>query len=279
LGETVPSFGGSMLMQHHSHHPQRHMSLRSLPTSSYGTTGGNGSMDSYAAASLSAPSHKQSFDHPTMYAFEDASIAGDIGPARRHRSVTPSLVRSGGAGSGAAVGNGIRRPMTSSGGSDFGSPASVHSSLSSASAHSASGRGYHPYASASNSRAGSTTNSPQVHSTPLRSDSRASNYSSHGGVGGLHEQMRQLIMTSGNPGAGEEGMIMRTESPQMFAYQAESPAHFNVDLPPGMNVHPPHGLVPSNQAPMRAHSTTLPDTATGTMPHYEGFYPHQHATL
>jgi hypothetical protein len=186
-------------------------------------------------------------------------------------SVIPSLFRT----------EGAECIMTSSASSDFGSPASVHSSLSSASAHSISGRGYHPYvsASASNSRAESTTNSPQVHSTPLRSDSRASNYSSHGGVGGLHEQMRQLIMTSGNPGAGEEGMIMRTESPQMFAYQAESPAHFNVDLPPGMNVHPPHGLVPSNQAPMRAHSTTLPDTATGTMPHYEGFYPHQHATL
>jgi transcription factor STE12 len=39
---------------------------RSLPNS-YGTTGGNGSMDGYAAASLSAPSHKQSFDHSTVY--------------------------------------------------------------------------------------------------------------------------------------------------------------------------------------------------------------------
>jgi hypothetical protein len=75
---------------------------------SYGTMGGNGSMDGHAAASLSAPSHKQSFDHPKVYASEDASIAGDIGPARRHGSVAPSLVCSGGAGSigtGAAVGN------------------------------------------------------------------------------------------------------------------------------------------------------------------------------
>jgi hypothetical protein len=40
--------------------------------------------------------------------------------------------------------------------------------------------GYHPYVSASNSRTGSTT---KAHSTPLRSDSRASNYSSPWGSG------------------------------------------------------------------------------------------------
>lgn len=277
LGETSANaspFSNSMLMQHH---PHRNMSLRSLSThssNSYGTTasGGNGSMDGYSA---SAPSHKQSFDHPTMYTFDDGSITGDIGPARRHRSVTPSIVRAGGAGSGpSGGGNGGRRPMTS-GGSEFGSPASVHSTLSSASA---SGRGYHPYASynnsANNSRAGSTTNSPQVLSTPLRSDSRASNYSSHG-ASGLHEQMRQLMsMNPGNSNTGEEGMIMRTESPQIFAYQTDSPSHFNVDLPSGMNVHQsPHvGFI----APMPVHSTTLPDSARGP---FDGFYPHQHATL
>ena len=287
------TFGGSMLMQHHHPSQPRNMTLRSLPNSSlYGptTTGGNGSMDGYSAASLSAPSHKQSFDHSMYAAFEDTSIAGDIGPARRHRSVTPSLVRGGGAGNmvgGGPAGNGGRRPMTASGGgggggSEFGSPASIHSSLSSASAHSTSGRGYHPYASsynnsASNSRAGSTTNSPQVHSIPLRSDSRASNYSSHG-ASGLHEQMRQLIMTPGNGGgggcSGEEGMIMRTESPQMFAYQTESPAHFSVDLPSGM--HSSHGgFIPSSN-----HATTMPlDSTRGSMSHYEGFYGHQPTTL
>lgn len=279
LGEnsaTASSFSNSMLMQHH---PHRNMPLRSLSThssNSYGTTasGGNGSMDGYSA---SAPSHKQSFDHPTMYTFDDGSITGDIGPTRRHRSVTPSIVRSGTVPAG---GNGGRRPMTS-GGSDFGSPASVHSTLSSASTHSTSGRGYHPYASynnsASNSRAGSTTNSPQVNSTPLRSDSRASNYSSHG-ASGLHEQMRQLMnMNPGNSSTGEEGMIMRTESPQIFAYQSDSPSQFNVDLPSGMNMHQsPHaGFI----APMPVHSTTMPDSARGSIPQFEGFYPHQHATL
>lgn len=283
---TASSFGSSMLIQQqHPQHPQRNMSMRNLshsssPSMTYGTTaGGNGGVDGF---SVSAPSHKQSFDQ--MYTFDDASITGDIGPARRHRSVTPSLVRAGvgSIGTGATGGSGGRRPMTSSGGSDFGSPASVHSSLSSASVHSTSTRGYHPYASynnsASNSRAGSTTNSPQINSIPLRSDSRASNYSNHG-ASGLHEQMRQLM--SINPGtSGEEGMVLRTESPQIFTYQTESPAHFNVDLPPGMNVHQQHGgFIPSNHAPMPVHSTTLPDAARGPMPHYEGFYPHQHATL
>jgi hypothetical protein len=70
-------------------------------------------------------------------------------------------------------------------------------------------------------------------------------------------------------------MIVKTEAPQIFAYQTESPAHFSVHLPPVMNVH---GM-PSNQAPMRAHSRTLPETETATMPYYEGFYPHKHATL
>jgi hypothetical protein len=75
--------------------------------SSYGTMGGNGSIDGHAAASLSAPSHKQLFDHPKVYTSEDAPIAGDIGPAHRHGSVAPSLVCLGEAesiGTGAAVG-------------------------------------------------------------------------------------------------------------------------------------------------------------------------------
>jgi hypothetical protein len=89
--------------------------------------------------------------------------------------------------------------------------------------------------------------------------------------------MRQLMsMNTGNSNAGEEGMIMRTESPQIFAYQTDSPSHFNVDLPSGMNVHQSHG---GFVAPMPIHSTTLPDTARGSMSHFEGFYPHQHTTI
>ena len=267
---TSTSFTGSMLFS------QRN--LRNLPSHSsnpsISSTYSTGSLDGYSAVSLSAPSHKQTFDHQPIYSsagmFDDSSITGDIGPARRHRSVTPSLARAGG-----SVGtstNGGRRPMTSGGGSDFGSPASVHSTLSSASGHSS--RGYHPYASystsANNSRAGSTTNSPQVHNIPLRSDSRASNYSSHG-AGVLHEQMRQMM----NMGGSDDGMIMRTESPaQIFAYQTESPALIPADLPSVMNVHQGQGAYAS------LHSSTLPNANRGSIPQpYAGFYPHQHATL
>ncbi len=285
----APGFTGSMLMQHNHHQAQRAMSLRNLtnhPSNPPSSSAFGGSLDySAVASSVSAPSHKQSFDHPAMYPagmFDDSSIPGDIGPARRHRSMT---------------GANIKRPMTSSGTSDFGSPASVHSTLSSASAHSA--RGYHPYASysQSNSRAGSTANSPQVHSIPLRSDSRASNYSSHShvshsGMTPLHEQMRQLMSMNSaassatslssnfggcEGGVGDEGMTMRTESPgHLFAYQtSDSPAHFNVELPPVMNMQTQNGFLGSNHT---LHSSTLPSIRGMSQP-YDGLYSHQHATL
>ncbi|KAF9523673.1 hypothetical protein CPB83DRAFT_862455 [Crepidotus variabilis] len=216
LSEPSPPHPGSVI-------PHR-MSMRS--TSVFGN-------EYPAAASMSAPSHKQSFDLNSMYpsGMFDDSIPGGIGPTRRHRSVTPSLNK-----------NGEMRRPTTSGGSDFGSPASVHSSLSSVSGQSS--RGYHPYAySNSNSRAGSTTNSPQVHSVPLRSESRGSSYSGNGGsanVGGmLHEQMRHLMSMQ------DDGM-MRTDSPAQFGSAMESPAQFNEDLPPMPtnityeNYHYPH---------------------------------------
>jgi len=269
---TSTSFPGSMLFS------QRNLSNLPTHSSNSSISSTYGGTEGYPATSLSAPSHKQTFDHQPIYApagmFDDSSIAGDIGPARRHRSVTPSLARAGGSvGTGTST-NGGRRPMTSGGGSDFGSPASIHSTLSSASGHSSS-RGYHPYAystSANNSRAGSTANSPQVHNIPLRSDSRASNYSSHG-AGVLHEQMRQMM----NMGGSEDGMIMRTESPaQIFAYQTESPALIPADLPV-MNVHQGQGAY-ANHASL--HSSTLPSANRGSIPQpYAGFYPHQHATL
>ena len=215
----------------HSHHSHSH-SLSSS-ASAYGTTGG----DEYSSLSLSAPSHKQSFDHAALYppdilesaaAHSSAAAAaaaaaaagggGGIGPVRRHRSMTPSLIRNG---------DPIRRPMTSnssvvdgSGGGGSGGSGGSPSSIASSSLP----RGYHPYAySATNSRAGSTHSSPSVHPTPLssgdygprRSDSRNSSYSVGGGgganggggggiPGGLHEQMRQL-MSMENPRRDSNG--------------------------------------------------------------------------
>ncbi|KAF8815250.1 hypothetical protein BYT27DRAFT_7249334 [Phlegmacium glaucopus] len=192
------------------HHSHSHSSSSSA-SSAYGAT------DDYSSISLSAPSHKQTFDHGVLYPpgmlenaaahSSAAAAAGGIGPTRRHRSMTPSLIRNG---------ESIRRPMTSNSGvggvvdvggggigtgGSGGSPSSISSS-------SLPQRGYHPYAySANNSRASSTHSSPSIHSIPLggdygpsqhtrRSDSRNSNYSvggGGGGTGGLHEQMRQMM--------------------------------------------------------------------------------------
>jgi transcription factor STE12 len=220
---------------HQPHHSHTHSTSSSTSTSSaaYGpSTTTTAAADDFTSLSLSAPSHKQSFDHGVLYptgilenaashssaaVAAAAAAAGGVGPSRRHRSMTPSIVRNG---------ESIRRPMTSnsgvidgtggsggSGGGGGGSPSSMTSS-------SLPPRGYHPYAySATNSRASSTHSSPSIHSIPLsssggdygsftrRSDSRNSSYSVGGGSGGggggggsgggggngLHEQMRQMM--------------------------------------------------------------------------------------
>ena len=247
------------------HHSHSHSVSSSAP-SAYGA-------DDFASISLSAPSHKQTFDHGALYpsgilenaaahsSVAAAAAAGSIGPARRHRSMTPSLIRNG---------EPIRRPMTASSGVDGmgtggsgsgGSPSSIASS-------SLPPRGYHPYAySTSNSRASSTHSSPSIHPIPLggdygsrRSESRNSSYSV-GGTGGLHEQMRQMMSMDnsrrdsvsgaggGAAGGGGSGggifgdslfaatsdLPSSSTSPPtngtMSNVQTDSPASFNVDLP------------------------------------------------
>jgi len=252
--------------------------------------------DDFASASLSAPSHKQSFDHGGLYApglLESAvaSIpgAGNVGPVRRHRSMTPSLIRNG---------DPIRRPITANSGEfQGGSPNSVNSSISSSSGVT---RGYHPYAySNSNSRTNSTHSSPQIHTVPLgaeyaqiRSESRNSNY---GGAGALHEQMRQMMnmnVDAQNPASSSSSIftdpMFRTGSPASF-HQTDSPAPFNVDLPlqyPGTA-----GYIPQTQQHQQQHqqqqilhSATMPVTgqygAGQQQPQYDGYYVQQpHATL
>ncbi|KAI0075150.1 STE-domain-containing protein [Panus rudis PR-1116 ss-1] len=107
---------------HHAHHPQQH-SVNITPSSSYSSS----SLDQYM--SMSAPSHKATFDHAALYPPEIAnSLAassapngpGGPGPIRRHRSATPSVGRF----------DHPRRPFSAA-----------------LSEHSSSGRGYHPYAS------------------------------------------------------------------------------------------------------------------------------------
>ncbi|KAF8957190.1 hypothetical protein BDZ97DRAFT_1924807 [Flammula alnicola] len=232
------------MQQHHNSH-----SSSSSASSAYG--------DDFSAASLSAPSHKLSFDHATLYppggsmvgggGDNTASVGGNVGPVRRHRSMTPSLTRNG---------EPIRRPMTANGGGELlfqgGSPGSVTSSIGSS-------RGYHPYAaygttaSNSGSRANSTHSSPQVqHAIPLgsaaaeyaqmhnsnRSESRNSGYGGGAGVQ-LHEQMRQMMNMNLEQQPRDTGVatstvfgdgVFRTGSPASF-HQTESPAAFSMDLP------------------------------------------------
>jgi transcription factor STE12 len=269
-------------------HHTSHSSSSSAASSAYG--------DDFAT-SISAPSHKHSFDHaglypPGMLESAAAAAAGGAGPIRRHRSMTPSIIRNG---------EPIRRPMTASSG-DFsitgGSPGSSSSIPVSAS------RGYHPYAGYSaSSRGGSTHSSPSIHPMPLssndyhpqmrRSDSRSSSFG-----GALQEQMRQMMnmnLDSQQQQRGNEPQptvmynepIFRTDSPAAFP-QTDSPAQYAMDLP----MHYAEG---GSGAAFGQHASTAPVhyAGGGGMPthpshqypgqaglQHDGYYPHsQHITL
>ncbi|KAG6831377.1 hypothetical protein H0H87_005307 [Tephrocybe sp. NHM501043] len=187
--------------------------------------------------SLSAPSHKQAFDHATLYPPGMLDNANGPGPIRRHRSMTPSMIRNG---------EPIRRPGTaSSTASDFqgGSPGS------STGLGVGAGRGYHPYAGyGSSSRPASTHSSPSTFPIPLageypgmpRSESRNSNLGGGGGggggsgSGGMQEQIRQMMNMSmdgnGNGAtAGNGGQFIQTDSPAAFTSELPgSSAQFGV---------------------------------------------------
>ncbi|KAF8179027.1 hypothetical protein K438DRAFT_1680664 [Mycena galopus ATCC 62051] len=206
--------------------------------------------------SISAPSHKMAFDHGALYPpgmlLENASGAG---PIRRHRSMTPSVVRNG---------EPIRRPGTSNshhnGSGEFGGVVGA----------SPGQRGYHPYAaygSAAGSRAGSTHSSPAYNNIPLpqeflrRSDSRNSNLSASGNGGGtgggLGEQMRQMMSMAGGDGDAQYATAMFrsdspafTGSPQPFT---SSPGIYSTDLPSGGQGYEAYGGQHHHQ-----HAQTVP---------------------
>ncbi|KAJ7588491.1 STE like transcription factor-domain-containing protein [Mycena floridula] len=189
--------------------------------------------------SISAPSHKQAFDHSSLYQsstlFSEPGSAG--GAVRRHRSMTPSIMRS--------DGPTARRPLT----------ANSMTGEFPADAQPSSGRGYHPYPASS--RNGSAHNSPMggILGLPVefggqglgRSSSRASSLSAQ-----VHDdQMNRLSLGSDRPGSSLSVRsnssnpyaenIYRTESPAPFANQqtpsvnpaalTDSPSHFMSDLP------------------------------------------------
>ncbi|KAF5378534.1 hypothetical protein D9615_007191 [Tricholomella constricta] len=223
--------------------------------------------------SISAPSHKQAFDHATLYPtgmLESAAsaAAGGPGPVRRHRSMTPSVMRNG---------ESIRRPMTANSTGEFHGNDSPGSSSGLVLG---GGRGYHPYAAyGSNSRAGSTHSSPSAFSIPLageypqqnmrRSESRNSN------INGMQEQMRQMMSISMD--GNQQASTYRTDSPFI---QTDSPAAFNTDLPPQFG--------PEQYGPVQQQNGSF--TMDGTMQDQnqfvlqsmdeDSYYSHpQHATL
>jgi transcription factor STE12 len=194
----------------------------SAPSSVYGGD------DYMGSVSVSAPSHKQAFDHGALFDSGLMDTGGGPGPIRRHRSMTPSVVRSGES----------RRPVTASS-TEFptGSPGSTSGSLLTGM------RGYHPYAGyASSSRSSSTHSSPSGFSIPLateypsqqqgqRSASRSSSLS------GMQEQMRQLMNISLDPpsqadpyGIDRPGSVGPTSTFGHDIYRTDSPAQFGTDF-------------------------------------------------
>lgn len=273
--------------------PQSHSSSSSASSSVYG--------DDYVS-SVSAPSHKQAFEHGVLYPSGMLESSGP-GPIRRHRSMTPSLMRNG---------EPIRRPMTANSGEFVpgGSPGST-ASISSV-------RGYHPYAtygSTSQSRTGSTHSSPSAYPVPLaaeygaqqirRSDSRSSSLGP-----GLQEQMRQMMSMdqqhqhhtdhshhpvpdmygngASNPTATTYGDdIYRTDSPAPYS-QTESPAPYTTELPMhygadsyghGQHQHSANAQFDKNGTYVLGGMQAHHNQYTGQGMH-EGYYPHpQHVTL
>ncbi|KAI0702639.1 hypothetical protein C8Q76DRAFT_697727 [Earliella scabrosa] len=135
------------------------------------TMGGGGEY----VTSISAPSHKLTFDHAALYPPELA-LSSHSGPIRRHRSATPSIAR---------YGESIRRPY------------SAALSESGQVGAGGSGRAYHPYAVAAAGHH-SAQSSPMAYTVPLGYDagvggSRPRHVRSSSGGSQLQEQMHQML--------------------------------------------------------------------------------------
>ncbi|KAK0436033.1 hypothetical protein EV421DRAFT_1982404 [Armillaria borealis] len=190
------------------------------PQSISSNSSGSGSVygDDGPYVSMSAPSHKQAFDQSALY--PSAVMDTGAGAVRRHRSMTPSIMRNG---SGDSTGP-VRRPGTASG-------------------ESPAPRGYHPYAHTGYS---SVQSSPSVYPVGLPGSGITRRSSSRASSGyGVEEQMRQMMRSdstgsSSRPGSSLSlhhgssygGDIYRTESPAQFSGGiTDSPAAYVTDLP------------------------------------------------
>nr|VWO96273.1 GATA type zinc finger protein asd-4 [Ganoderma boninense] len=221
---TIPSqqpsptsaFAGSVMQQQ-----QQQQQQQQRMDTSYHTLGD-------FVTSISAPSHKLTFEHAALYPPE-LSLNGP-GPIRRHRSATPSIAKFGPGVAG--VGESIRRP---------------YSAALSESGHGQ--RSYHPYAVPGHHHvtSHSAQSSPMAYTVPLGANGYEGTppTSRHGhqthsrssSSGGLQEQMRQMLsleqvqvqqqveadMAYGSsqpppqPQAQAQYQMYRTDSPMQYA--------------------------------------------------------------
>ncbi|KAH9887029.1 hypothetical protein C8Q73DRAFT_668968 [Cubamyces lactineus] len=217
-----------------------HLSHAARLDASYHTTGGLGEY----VTSISAPSHKLTFDHATLYPSELPLGAGGsttsgapissagLGPIRRHRSATPSIPR---------YGESIRRPFSaalsdSSNGNGNGGHAHGSSpGQGAAPASAASARSYHPYAVPGHHQPASSRSaqsSPMAYTVPLGYEGAParihghSRSSSNGNPSGqLQEQMRQMLsldqMEAESMAAAQyASAVYRTDSPMSYSDMA-----------------------------------------------------------
>ncbi|EKM52829.1 uncharacterized protein PHACADRAFT_31267 [Phanerochaete carnosa HHB-10118-sp] len=227
--------GGSQWAAIRSSHPSPAFSTVSMPSPSLSSSYGSSySVTDYI--SMSAPSHKQSFDHAALYP-TGAELNGP-GPIRRHRSATPSVSR---------YSEGARRPYTAS----------------------ESSRSFHPYALPAHS----ADSSPMAYNVPLAYDdspqmaalSRPPTHHQHhhhhhhshsrsSSTGQLQEQLDQMLnlepidgaaaaaaglagsfhepppMAGGPAVGGAYGELYRTDSPMQFAGAPAGPYDVDVDV-------------------------------------------------
>lgn len=199
-------------------HPSPAFSTVSMPSPSLSSSYGS-SYNVTDYISMSAPSHKQTFDHSSLYP-ATADLNGGPGPIRRHRSATPSISRYSDAGR--------ARPYTASEGA----------------------RAFHPYALAAHS----ADSSPMAYTVPLAYDGspqlagpRPPLHARAASTGQqLQEQLDQMLnldpIDAGLPGAfspehavvGVQGAypeLYRTDSPMQYAAAAAAgaPAGYEVE--------------------------------------------------
>ncbi|KAI0370973.1 hypothetical protein BV20DRAFT_943266 [Pilatotrama ljubarskyi] len=193
---------------------------------------GVGAMSDYVT-SISAPSHKLTFDHAALYPPELA--LNGPGPIRRHRSATPSIPR---------YADSIRRPYSAAL-SDSGNSSSAPGTSAPGASGSVS-RSYHPYAMAGHHQVShSAQSSPMAYTVPLSNGydaparqathSHSHSHSRSSSSGQLQEQMRHMLgleqmdAESMSQYAAAAAVAASQEASQSYAgmYRTDSPMPYN----------------------------------------------------